>query len=689
MARKTNEEVQAAKEMAQFDKNYATNQSIKDRAWERVMPNVQMCRDARKAKEVEWLEDLRLWSCQNSDAQMYLGRANLIIPELHNQVETSVGQFMTGLFPDDDYIGVIPVKQTNEEEAEDIKDAVFHELDHKNDLPNLMERFQRQKVLYGTAFLKPVFEKSMKTVIVNDSKGYAKPQEVAQFQGVRVHCLDTFHTYVWPEVANNVDEADIAFDESFVPKSELKKSKLYKNLDNVKEVNPQYQDYGWVDTIRLSINNLSTAINQRKHAVLVTEIWCDFEIVPGEAVPCVIAIANYSEIIRIQRNPFWHQKKPYLMGRYLKGPAGEAYGHSLPERIRSLHYMMQDLGNQTMDSLTYSLNPIALIDPGFAGDVNSFKMQPGARWFASPQGVEFKTFPDISGPGFQGMQQVRAMIQQFSDNAPSTAPQLSGKVRSATQAQAVTNEISANLKNMIRADEFDVMSPLCSMTHWLLKQFQSEEMQIVTQGAKKGEWITKLVNPKTLNKDCLLVWRGSEVAQKSAIRNQQLLSAFNMAMQTASIPVLQGKIDIPKFFGIVMKEGFELDDLDIFPDERKNVTVDPKVENISLDGGEDCEVYPGDDYNEHMTVHSEGFKATKNAESKLVYLRHMHKHEVQKQGKDLLDQQEAKITALKQRMSEQSQGGDGGFSQPGNPFQAPNSLQNIAQGNRAVDGNQF
>jgi len=202
MGRISNEEKKAEKEMAKFNVNYADNKDVAERAKEYVGDIVTAAKMIRKGKEVEWLEDLRLWACQNSDAQMYNGRSNLIIPEMHNQVETTVGQYMSGLFPNDDYIGCIPVKKTNEEEAKDIQDAVFYELNYKNDLPNLAERFVRQQTLYGTAFLKPTFEKIMKTIIVRDEKGYAKPVEVPQFQGVRVNCQDTVHTYIWPETAN-------------------------------------------------------------------------------------------------------------------------------------------------------------------------------------------------------------------------------------------------------------------------------------------------------------------------------------------------------------------------------------------------------------------------------------------------------------------------------------------------------
>jgi len=688
MARISNSQKQAEKEIAKFSVNYAKNSSIADRAKAHVLDMVIAAKNGRKAKEVEWLEDLRLWACQNSDQQMYAGRSNLIIPEMHNQVESTVGQFMSGLFPNDEYISCIPAKRTNAEDAKDIKDAVFHELDHKNNLPALMERFERQKTLYGNAFLKPVFEEDMKTIIIKNDKGYMEVKRVPKFQGVKVHVTDTFHTYVWPETAQNPEEALLVFDETFVQKRLLEKMDIYSNVDKVTEVQPEYQDFGWVDTVRMSMNNLSTATNMAKGGIVVTESWTDFDIVKGEFVPCVITLANYDTVIRVQRNPFWHQSKPYLQGRYIKGPANEAYGHSLPERLRSLQYMITDLGNQTMDSLTYSLNPIVLIDPGLAGDVNSFKMQPGARWFASPQGVAFQTFPDISNSGFQGMQQVRQMIQQFSDLSPQIAPQLSGKARSATQAQAVQNELSANLKNMTRSDEFDVMSPLCSMTHMLLKQFQTEEYQIIVQGPEKGQWITKQVNPNTLQKDVVFTWRGSDVAQKSAVRNQQLISAFNLAMQVNQ--AMPGEIDLPELYKVVMNEAFDLKDLNVFMKDKEKKTVDPDIENLCLDGGEDCPVNAGDIFEEHMETHAAGFEKAKSSESKIAYLKHMEKHEIHKKAKDMLMQQEAQMKALQsqmQSMQGQGPGGKPSMAKEGNPMQGPTSPDAIMSGIRAVEPN--
>jgi hypothetical protein len=692
MGRKSVAQVEAKKVIAKFDVNYANNADVRQRALDYVLPMVSAARDGRRAKEEEWLEDLTLWSCQNTDASMYEGRSNLIIPELHNQVESSVNKYMDGLFPNDDYLGCIPLKRTKREEAEEIKAAVFHELDHKNQLPSLMVRNLRNKVLYGTSFIKVGFEKTMKTVFLKQAgRDYPEAVETPKYQGVKIKSMDTFHTYAWPETVEDIQDCEIVFDEAFISKPKLLRDKLYTNVKDLHEVNPDFAQAGWIENARLSLNNLSTAQASRKNAILVTEIWCDFDIVEGEFVPCVITLGNLVTPIRVQRNPYWHQLKPYLMSRYIQGPAGETYGHSLSERLRSLQYMMTDLANQTMDSMNFSLNPIALIDPGYAGDVNSFKVQPGAKWSASPQGVQFTTFPDISQSGFNGMQQIRGMIQQFSDTAPSTAPQLSGKVRSATQADAVQNEISQNMRNMVRTDEADVMSMLGYMAHELLKQYMPEEYQIATQGTEKGQWITKTINPAVLQKDAMFVWKGSEVAQASAIRNQQMISAFNMAVQMER--VIPGKVDLAGLYKKVLYESFGLEDLGIWLEDKQKETVDPTIENLSLMEGEDCDVHSGDDYKEHMQSHLQSLKTeAKTPAQKIAHIKHMEAHVIQDKAQKMLAQQEAELASAKAQLGQEEAGeppgppgqlgqqGMGG----GNPAQPPSTFQGMTQGIRAT-----
>lgn len=697
MARKPRAVVEAESSIKSWEYNYAKDPSVRDRAQEYVLPIIDQSKWNRRAKEEQWMEDLRAWRCVTQDGAMYVGRANIFIPEMRHQIEASVGRFQTGLFPNPDYVNCIPASGTTDERASKIQAAVKYELDYKNNLPSVMERFQRQKVLYGTSPMKCEYVREMCEIFVKDEKGRPSIKRVPKREGVMWRPVDLFHWYQYPETSEP-ENCEMQFEEFFASKRTLQDdTDKYYGVEDVNPVDSQVNIWNWADTTRLMISDISTAMAALPDAIYVTECWCMFDIEPGKFVPCVISIANQQQAIRVQRNPYYFQTSPYLVGRYLKSTMNEFYGSSLPDALRGLQYVMNDVANQTMDSMTFSLNPIALIDPGFAGDVNSFKLQPGAKWWASPQGVQFATFPDVSGQGFQGMQQIRAMISQFGDDAVSIAPQLSGKVRTATQAQAVQGEMNASLKNMVRCDEFEVMTPMCRMTHSLLQQYQDKAYQIRVQGPDRGSWILDWVNPADLPGDVHWIWKGSSANEKSAIRSQQLLGFLNIAINAnAQQP---GLIDIQSVYKEVGQDAFGLDEQDMvafFPSIKAAKSVDPEAENYALDDGQDeVPVNDGDIFELHMDVHTEGYEKAKTKQAKIAYLKHMDRHKVRKQAMDVLREQQAKMAALSAQGllpgQEPTQGPPGqpggGQAGPGNKSQTPVSAGGMMAGMRASQPN--
>lgn len=678
-----------------FTHNFAEDRDVATRAMEYFLPIVQDCRNNRRAREEDWMEDYRLWSCKEPDGAMYLGRSNVFVPELRKQCEISVGRFMQGIFPSQDFVRAIPTKGTTRAQAEKLEEAIKYELIVKNQFPVVIAAFERQKTLFGTSFLRPSFEADWKDVFYKDPKTN-KPMKarVPKFQGVKWRTTDVFHTYVYPESADPQD-VQIYFEEAFVHKYECeRRPDLYKGLEDVPEISNDMNEWNWAELTRLQINRLSQSAKARPKDILLTEIWGDFELEKGKWVPVVCTMANYQKIVRLQRNPYFFQSQPFLMGGYQQQPTKLAYYSSLPDMLRGLQYLQNDIINQTMDSLTYALNPISIIDPGFAGDVNSFKVMPGAKWFASPQGVQFANFPDVSNSGWNGMQQIRSMIQQFSDANISIAPQLSGKVRTATQSQAVENEMAADLKNMILTDEYQILQPACLMTQLLLQQYQNEDYQIRVQGPQKGSWITKKVEPADLVAQVDWVWKGSSEAQRSNLRSQQILSFMNLVTNIAAIS--PGTVDLPALTMLVAKEGFGLPEetiAEIFPSERKKETVDPGIENIALLQGQDVEIHEGDIDDLHLAVHAEAKEEAakeKNEEALIAILKHTEKHEAKKQLQAAVRQQQAELAAANIATGNVAQApGGGGFPQPGQPMQAstPSNPGEMLQGLRGVNPN--
>lgn len=654
------------KDIAKFGHNYAGDDKAVSRFMEQFSSIIDQTRQNRLSLEMKWIKDQKLWSCKLDD-EGYQGMSNVFVPEAHHQIETGVEKALTSLFPSPDYIYAIPKNGTKPEDAEKIRAAVLYEIESKNMLSVKHDEYARQKILMGTSVYKTTFVKDLIQVFSRDKKGKPIKTFVPRFHGAQIQVVDLLRWYIYPETSASIQEALLVFEDQFVNINKAKRmmdengKPLYLNLDKIHAV-PEDTKRQWADSDRLDMVNLHSLTKQMPGSALFTEVWVDFDVKEGEApVPCQAVIGNDRTMLRLVRNPLWFQMPPYAASRYIARPGKMFYGFSLPDRIRTQNYMMNDVTNNTMDSMNYTLNPPTIIDPALAGDISTFKVKPGAKWMGSPEGVRVEQFPDVSVSGLRIMQELRGMVAQFSDNSPAVAPQLEGKARSATQAQLVQSSITAKQRVQARAEEIEVLGKLCWMVHILLQQFMKEDWQIKYQGPEAGSWLTAMVKPNDLVGEVDFEWRGSSEEERNAVRSQQLLAFYNMALQTAA--VMPGEIDLPALFRRIGKEAFNLRDLDeIFKSMRDARTVDPELENKALRDGEDLRVNPGDNDKRHKAVHElELENPDLSDEAKLAILRHLERHDVQAAGKSALLQAKARLDAL------QAIGQNGGPAAPPMP----------------------
>lgn len=669
-----------------FMKNYANDSEVVARFNDYTRDRLQQTRNNRRDLEEQWLDDLRLWSCV-LDNEGYTGHSLNFVPELNNQVETSVERSLTALFPSDDPFVAVALKAIDAANAKKITAAVRYELEDKARLFTTYDSHLRGKIIFGTSVLKQTFEKKMHTIWTRDEKGNPKKSEVPKVFGVQVRPVDIFRWYVFPEVCANLSEAELQFEDQVMSRHVLDDVQGLANLADIKPItaNMRDVDHDWVDSERMVIVRLSNALARYRDSVLMTEVWLDFQLTKnGPRVPCRAWIANRQTVVMLKKNPYWYQESPYLGSRYVIRPGGIYYGLSLPDKIRSMQYQMNDLMNQTMDSITYALNPIAVIDPALAGDVNSMKLRPGARWLGSPEGIQFTSFPDVSQAGLRAISEIRGQIAQFSDNTPGVAPQLTGKARSATQASIIQSSVGARSRVQSKLEENDVLSPLCKRTHILMQQYMKDEWIIRVQGADEGSWTAVHVKPADIVGEVDFLWKGQSEEEKTAVYTQQLLAFYQAALQVAQ--VMPGEIDLPALFIRVAKEGFRISDLDsIFKSLRDKKSVDPMVENQALKEEMDVDINNGDDDEMHIGLHTKLLhEKGLSDEARLQASRHIEKHQVQAKGKQDLVDARNKLQAMQganQMLGPPGggqnggPGGPGGGQLPGGPQRPPNPME--------------
>jgi len=643
-----------------FKKNYAGDDAIAGRFMEHVQGTITATRQNRRTLEAQWIDDMRAWSCL-SDESGYQGRSNIYVPELHNQVESSVEKQVSALFASPELLHAVPLPGTDIKMADNIRDAVQYELMDRNNLFVKWDEFERQKILLGTSLFKGHYQNDEHVVFFKDKSGKTKKTMVPKNKGVCWDVCSLFYWYIFPEKAT-LDDYEMIFEDKLVKINRLKEDDDYVNLDKVQDVSKDLNHY-WADLENLEMANLGALLEARKGMAIITEVYCEFEITKNNFVPVQGFIANDNTLIRLRRNPYWFQDHPYVGDGYLKRPGGIFYSFSLPDRIRSQQYQINDLTNHTMDSLNYTLNPITVVDPALAGDVNSMKFHPGAKWLGSPEGIKSMQFPDISGPGLRAIQEIRGQIAQFSDNSPGLAPQLEGKARSATQASIVQGNVSVRQKVQSGKEEVNVLVPMAMKTHIMLQQFQDHEWQIKIQGPDAGSWITKGMDPKDILGNVEFIWKGGSYEAKTAVRSQQLLAFFNQAMQVAQMQ--PGEVDLPGLFRRIAREAFNLTDVDdIFKSLREMKTVDADVENLAFKAGEKVTINPGDDDDAHIMSHDKALDDPKiSNEIKLKILDHQQTHKAQKDAKQQVLQLKSKIAAMKQ-MGPPDGSGQGGPPSP-------------------------
>jgi hypothetical protein len=670
-----------------FKKNYASDANVAARFLEYIQPILTATRQNRRTLEAQWIDDIRAWNCL-ADDMGYQGRANIYVPELHNQIESTVEKMVAGIFAAPDLLHAVPMPGTDRKTADNIRDAVQYELEVKNNLFVKWDDFERQKILLGTSIFKGKFENDERPIYFKDKSGKTKKTMVPKSKGVIWDVKSLFYWYIFPEKAT-LDKYEVIFEDDLIKLDTLKRQKdKWANLDEVQEVSKDLNHY-WVDLENLEMANLGAILEQRRGSVLITEIYCEFELTKGNIVPVQAFLANDNTVIKLVRNPYWFQDHPYVGDGYLKRPGGIFYNFSLPDRIRSQQYQINDLTNHTMDSLTYTLNPITVVDPALAGDVNSMKMMPGAKWLGSPEGIRPMQFPDVSGAGLRAVQEIRGQIAQFSDNSPGLAPQLEGKARSATHASIVQRNVSVRQRVQSGKEEHNVLIPMAYKTFIMLQQFQDETWQIKIQGPDAGSWISKDVKPEDIVGNVEWIWKGASYEDKSAVRSQQLMAFFQQAMQISQMQ--PGEVDLAGLFRRIAREAFNLTDVDeIFKSLKDKKTVDPEVENLAFKAGEEVVINPGDEDQSHILSHEELLDDPKvKSEVKLKVLNHINTHMAQRDAKEQILQMRARIAA--QRQSGGKEGGGGVQAPPspmeGNRGQISTSEANIMTGVKGTQPN--
>lgn len=699
-----------------WDRNFAEDPRIAEKVQSYFVSKLKGVRADRVQLEEDWMRFFNMWNVTKDGYHSYAGRAQLYIPQVRKDVESQARQMTRSAFPNDDFFDVSPGLTGTRRGSEAWKSMLRWNMDRAK-LPLKYFVAMRQEALLGTSPIYIPYNKIDRNEFRNTKVGkkiVLKKQKVNLFSGPDFVVRDLFKFYVFNP--NKPDLDDGCFEDMVLSKDDIlrrEKMGILANKDAILKSagNAYLMEELWRQVQRMEAMGIQIVANQgyageasidqdlmqKDNSFLCSTIFsdiilpeaCESDEDPEIAIPMKVEIYNNGAVGLIQRNQFAHQRAPYVVGKYILPNPDQFYGQGIPQATQYMQYELNSKAEQCMDSVTLSLNPIAIIDPGLAGTGEDFNIEPGAKWFANPAGVKLTEMPDVSPVGYNAMSQIQNRMQDFSDRSPALPPQLLGKSRTATQSNDVMEAMSVDQGTFQTQNELMILEPMCEQWESLIQQNMDDDQIVMILGRRASDLKRALVSKENLLGKYVYFWKGAAAAQNRMLLSSQMLNGLKV-LSTMPPDQLNGiNFQGGEFFKILWKDIWQLPDADrILGLPEEMATQDALLENRLVSLGMEIEVLPGDDDQEHMANHDKGLSEAKSKEQKTSLMLHIMEHKKQLDRKQKAAQAMQQQMMMMAQMQAQQQGGQGqqGKRSPrsGNRTQLPGaqSVGDMAGGNR-------
>lgn len=338
-------------------------------------------------------------------------------------------------------------------------------------------------------------------------------------------------------------------------------------------------------------------------------------------------------------NPYWNDRCPVISEPVLKMP-GVFKGMSLlAPGVLDLQVLANDTMNELSDAGHFSMFPIIMADPAANPRKGTMVYNLAAIWETDPRSTTIHQLPDTTAQGLQRIQWCATQIFQALSVTPAMVPQSTGRPGAKRNQAEIAMEQQVDLLNASEAVSVvaeGILTPAVVRMVELDHQFRDAPVLVRAFGEMGLDVIMEEVPPLQLNKRYEYRWFGVEQTRNAA-QVQQLIATINVARglgadklpghQLDLAPAVQYLFDqtvSPRLSGRVFK------------DIRKELAVDPKLENTLLRHGFDLPTHPLDNDAEHLAAHAREFgdPGTAVGAANVVALRdpsalaraHMQKH---------------------------------------------------------------
>lgn len=544
--------------------NYAEDDKVKRQIAGELVPIIDWCRQDRMSQESEWGAIRNMESLTHDEGRRYYGRSDAYLPIYARILGTAVSSLGRGLFPSDEYMDVADRGTGDPERSRPLKAYLQWEFETNAKLRSHMRPFLRQLGNFGNSVLKAVYRKEVmhqgrakrpsardlfSQVRLGGTQSEFKPTAV--HDGLQVSARNLFSWYVYPNTVESISEAQVIFEDSRTSRLHIKEmgfKGLWKNIEaaiaapniSQKDNNDALQNLA----MRGSGANASDQFgaNEIGGYVTLTEVWAFLHLPPGAylpdedkrlPLPVRVVLAGGTPVLVI-RNPYFHQRPPYLVARDNVNP-GYFYGSGAGRMVRWMQYLSNDMANQTNDVGIMGLNPMIKVNPGtITGPLPP--IVPGGIWYTTdPQnGIVFDR-PPIEQIQFGLMLLNQWMSSSF--DLAGAPPILQGSGRggkTATSSQILQRNAMIPYQDTVEGIELDVMVPLMFLTWVNAQQFRDQDVMAMVAGNSMK------VSPEQLCIDPEFRWLASSQATNNQMRTQQAMSLIQAISPIVPLLMQQG-----------------------------------------------------------------------------------------------------------------------------------------------------
>lgn len=515
--------------------NYASDDRVRRRITKEIIPLVDAIRSNRQALNQQWHTLLKVWTLEHENPG-YSGRSNVYMPAGKKVVETIISQLVSGTFPGEDNFGVTARDPGLMEQALTVKEVLKHRIESTAKLRTAAEPFYRQLVLTGNSPVKVQYKRK----VIKHSRDRRGLKPCVLFDSPVFDPIDAANFYVYPETVNRLSDAEIVFEDFTLPLATIMKRARDGFYDKGEaEVSGKGQGRSSrieAENAKLAAQGLNAGQYDSRGGwsrVDGTEIWMDFDPKADSKEeeenpePFVITVTSSGHVLRAIRNPYWHKQPPFLLGR-MGTVQGRIYGTGFVEAIRQLNILLNDQTNQSMDSATYTLNPVVITNPNYVLGALS-QMEPGVQWLVSDINAAIR-FDRPPGDLIQGGSILMAQTQAWINDFGGAPPVLQGGAapgrafKTATGVGTAQRNAALPLQEIVRLCEEDVWSPNLALFNSLDQQFANEDLMVPSDGRRA----LLRVSPNSLAGDWLYDWMASTQTSNQTVKGSQIAEALNL-----------------------------------------------------------------------------------------------------------------------------------------------------------------